>query len=99
MKFVVDQLPYYEEVCPFWSICWRDANDILKCPRHWDKYKVDSDENPHECNLLIEAGKIALIGPKEENRRCRTCRHFGDINLQSTCAPCYGYSNWEAKND
>ena len=25
-----------------------------ECPRYWDKYKVCSDENPHECEHFIE---------------------------------------------
>lgn len=53
MKIIVDQLPYYEEVCPFWKMCWYHANDE-ECPRHWDKYKVCSGENPHECHYLRE---------------------------------------------
>lgn len=53
MKFMVDQLPYYGEFCPFWMTCGDNANDD-KCPRYWSKYKVCSDENPHECNYLME---------------------------------------------
>lgn len=53
MKFLVDSLPYYEEYCPFCEICLLYEN-LVKCPRHWDKYEVTSDNNPHECNLLIE---------------------------------------------
>ena len=53
MKFVVDQLPYYEDNCPLGPIC-RDINDPISCPRKWSKYKVTSDENPHECKLLKE---------------------------------------------
>ena len=52
VKFIVDELPYYEEICPFWTMCPHNADDV--CPRHWDKYKVTSDENPHECHFLIE---------------------------------------------
>jgi hypothetical protein len=53
MKFVVDQLPYYGEPCPFRTMC---SKNVAKhdCPRYWDKYKVCSDENPHECERLIE---------------------------------------------
>lgn len=53
MKFIVDELPYYEEPCLLWRAC-ADRADHDNCPRYWDKYKVCSDENPHECKLLIE---------------------------------------------
>lgn len=53
MKFIVDQLPYYEDNCPLGPFCC-DVDDPLDCPRKWSKYKVCSDENPHECNYLIE---------------------------------------------
>lgn len=53
MKFVVDQLPYYEEFCPLWTMCCKNA-DGEACPRYWDKYKVTSDDNPHECEYFIE---------------------------------------------
>lgn len=53
MKFLVDQLPYYEETCPFWMMCCHNASEEA-CPRYWSKYKVTSDENPHECEFLIE---------------------------------------------
>lgn len=60
MKFIVDELPYYYDFCPFWNMC-RDHVDEEKCPKYWDKYKVCSDKNPHECMLLCE-----LINEKEE---------------------------------
>lgn len=53
MKFLVDQLPYYEGACPFWTMCWHNTSKE-HCPRFWDKYKVVSDENPHECDFLVE---------------------------------------------
>lgn len=53
MKFIVDQLPYYEDFCPFWMTCSHNAS-ADECPRYWDKYHVCSDENPHECQLLKE---------------------------------------------
>ena len=53
MKFVVNQLPYYGELCPLWTMCSKNAKEH-ECPRYWDKYKVCSDENPHECEHLIE---------------------------------------------
>lgn len=52
MKFIVDYLPYYGEDCPFYEMC--QYSDAEECPRYWDKYKICSDNNPHECNLLIE---------------------------------------------
>lgn len=27
MKFVVDELPYYGELCPVWMMCWKNANE------------------------------------------------------------------------
>ena len=53
MKFLVDELPYYGGLCPFWmnDTC-RPSDD--ECPRFWDKYKVCSDDNPHECMWLKE---------------------------------------------
>lgn len=29
MKFVVDELPYYEELCPFWEMCYDNASNSL----------------------------------------------------------------------
>ena len=52
MKFIVDELPYYEEFCPLYTIRW--CHD---CPRHWDKHKVCSYNNPHECLFLVKASK------------------------------------------
>lgn len=53
MKFLVDHLPYYEEPCPFWTMCWHNASKEV-CPRYWSKDEVTSDENPHKCDFLIE---------------------------------------------
>ena len=53
MKFIVDQLPYYGDQCPFMSMC-DDVDDKTNCPRYWDKYKVCSTKNMHECHYLIE---------------------------------------------
>ena len=55
MKFLVDELPYYDGYCTFASKekCYASVM-IDECPRHWDKYKVCSNENPHECELLKE---------------------------------------------
>ena len=41
----------------------------------------------------IEANNLALM----DTRCCRTCKHFGELDMESSCAPCYGYSNWEFK--
>ena len=57
MKFIVDELPYDEEFCPLYTICW-----FHDCPRHWDKYKVCSDSNPNECLFLVEASKNMNAG-------------------------------------
>ena len=48
MKFLVDELPYYGDLCHFWmnDTC-RPYDD--ECPRFWDKYKVCSKDNLHEC--------------------------------------------------
>ena len=59
MKFIVDQLPYYGELCPLWTMCSKNAKEH-ECPRYWDKYKVCSDENPHECEHLIETELITM---------------------------------------
>lgn len=56
MKFIVNELPYYEELCPLYLMCSDNASES-KCPRYWTKDKVCSDSNPHECLFLIEAGK------------------------------------------
>lgn len=55
MKFIVDSLPYYGDKCPlsasYDSICYENKT---KCPRYWDKEFICSNDNPHECELLIE---------------------------------------------
>lgn len=63
MKFIVDSLPYYGDECPFSapkydSICYLCHEDRAKCPRYWDKYFICSDDNPHECEYLIEFDKF-----------------------------------------
>lgn len=40
-----------------WTMCSKNAKEH-ECPRYWDKYKVCSDENPHECEHLIETEKL-----------------------------------------
>lgn len=105
MKFVVDKLPYYEEFCPFREMCYDNASND-KCPQHWSKYKICSDDNPHECRFLIEACLIKPEEPKQESNYsddfcCSSCKHFGDLvtmtSIQSQCALCYKFSNWEEK--
>lgn len=51
MKFIVDSLPYYGDICPFENLKICNQSD---CPRNWSKYYVCSDKNPHECELLKE---------------------------------------------
>lgn len=63
MKFIVDSLPYYGDECPFCvprydSMCYISHNNRVKCPRYWDKDFICSDDNPHECNYLIEFNKF-----------------------------------------
>lgn len=55
MKFIVDELPYYSDGCPLITVCHDSHRSI--CPRNWDKYKVCSDDNPHECLWLKEVGE------------------------------------------
>lgn len=52
-KFIVDELPYYEDECIFFitGMCYQNNED---CPRYWNKYKVSSKDNPHECIWLKE---------------------------------------------
>lgn len=66
MKFIVDQLPYYTDPCPFMSMCG-DVNDKFSCPRYWDKCKVCSDKNPHECRYLVEHTDYILDTLSEAN--------------------------------
>ena len=61
MKFVVNQLPYYGELCPLWTMCSKNAKEY-ECPRYWDKYKVCSDENPHECSCTKNTPPIMKGG-------------------------------------
>lgn len=91
MKFLVDELPYYESFCPLYMMCGDNASEE-KCPKYWNKDKVCSHDNPHECCLLIEAGGVALKG----SHICQTCRYFEDLDvLTSPCSTCFGASNWE----
>ena len=61
MKFIVDELPYYEEFCSLYLMCSDNANEY-KCPRFWGKDQVCSDNNPHECLFLVEASKNINAG-------------------------------------
>lgn len=55
MKFLVDELPYYDEYCPFASTetCYASVMSGM-CPKYWSKDKVNSHKNPHECEILKE---------------------------------------------
>lgn len=51
MKFLVDELPYYNDFCPLQGeLCFYP----IDCPKYWSKEKVCSDDNPHECSMLKE---------------------------------------------
>ena len=52
MKFLVDELPYYNGHCYFQDSCRKSSSK--DCPKVWDKFKVYSSKNPHECELLKE---------------------------------------------
>lgn len=52
IKFVVNQLPYYGELCPLWTMCSKNAKEH-ECPRYWDKYKVCSDETHMNVSTLL----------------------------------------------
>lgn len=57
MKFLFDSLPYYEETCPFITICYKMSliKGPIDCPRYWSADKVCSDQNPGECEFLAES--------------------------------------------
>lgn len=59
MKFLVDELPYYNEFCHFYGACCQSGSQA--CPKTWDKYKVCSKNNPHECELLIELQALEVL--------------------------------------
>lgn len=52
MRFLVENLPYYNNYCPFMDDCLE--KDGVYCPRAWGKEFVCSDENPHCCCRLRE---------------------------------------------
>lgn len=58
MKFLVDSLPYYNEFCPFWDAGYCNSTDE-NCPKTWNKEKVCSESNPHECGWLREKVETA----------------------------------------
>ena len=62
MKFLVDTLPYYGDICPFAfsNVCCTNQFNIKNCPRYWDKYFICSDENPHECEFLKELDNLKV---------------------------------------
>lgn len=101
MKFVVDELPYYGEFCPFWEMCYDSGSDD-KCPQQWSKYKICSDDNPHQCRFLIEACLVKSEEPEQESnhsgtRFCSNCKHFEAGILKPPCHTCIDLSNWEEK--
>lgn len=55
MRFLVDELPYYGEPCPFEEIC---DECYSGCPKYWDKDTINSENNPHLCTFLIEKGDL-----------------------------------------
>lgn len=42
MKFIVDELPYYREDCPFYEMC-QDNIYADKCPRYLEAQIVPDD--------------------------------------------------------
>lgn len=83
MKIYVDELPYYGEYCPFKDTCWQSETD--DCPRHWYKYKVCNNENPHECLMLIEKYNKENIEALDNN---------GVVNCCKNCINVIGYSGY-----
>ena len=60
MKFLVDELPYYNDFCPLQGELCFCPTTSPECPRYWSKYKVCSDDNPHECPMLKEVDLSAF---------------------------------------
>lgn len=52
MRFLVDELPYYKDFCPFENICWK--SNTKGCPEFWNKDFINSENNPHCCAFLTE---------------------------------------------
>lgn len=64
IKFVVNQLPYYGELCPLWTMCSKNAKEH-ECPRYWDKYKVCSElrqRNSNKCSCTKKTPPIMKGG-------------------------------------
>lgn len=57
MKFLVDNLPYYNEDCPFMDGACYTFGKGNTCPRNWSTPKIYSENNPRECVLLKEFNK------------------------------------------
>ena len=51
MRFLVDELPYYGDSCPFEEVCGVSWSD---CPKYWGKDFINSEDNPHCCDYLCE---------------------------------------------
>lgn len=79
-----------------------DSGSDDKCPQNWSKYKICSDDNPHECRFLIEASSVKSEEPEQESNHsddcyCLTCKYRGNLDAISMCATCHKFSNWELK--
>lgn len=55
MKFVVNQLPYYGELCPLWTMCSKNAKEH-ECPRL--RMLFAEKLQPAVQTVLNEKGKI-----------------------------------------
>ena len=54
MKFVVDQLPYYLQSCPFWMMC----SDLEEDEVFQDKYEIPS----YFINLILKDYNMKVVG-------------------------------------
>lgn len=80
MKFLVDELPYYNDDCPFEVVCFASDNRS-RCPRHWSKEEICSEDNPHECCMLKEivendADKDLTDSDVAHIVRCKNCKYY-----------------------
>ena len=80
MKILVDELPYYNDDCPFNAVCF-DSDSKVNCPRYWSKQEVCSDNNPHECCMLKEivendADKDLTDSDVAHIVRCENCKYY-----------------------
>jgi len=55
MRFLVDELPYYGEICLFEEKC---DESYSGCPKYWSKDFICGENNPHQCTYLIEKGDL-----------------------------------------